>query len=206
MRTKSFFLSFALLFGAISVFSQREETLLGEKSWGFSGVWGGYHHQYTQFGATESYTPGGFFQFEFGKTLLVGWGHYRIDDQFNWKNTDQRFDARFNVAKLGWMFMSHKAVHPVLNVDFGRGWVNLDNTRDRVVLIQPAAGIEFNVFRWFRVGLEGGYRFVNDSDLAGISDADLSGAFGQASLKFGFSWGRNHKKSADHKKIQGSDD
>lgn len=199
MRTKSCFFLFSFLLCTYTLFSQREETLLGQKSWGFSGIWGGYHHQYTQFGATEAYNRGGFFTFEFGKSLTLGWGHYRLDHEFDWELTDKAFDARFNVAKIGYAFMPYKAIHPTLNVDLGRGWVDLGDERDRVVVVQPAAGVEFNVFRWFRVGLEGGYRFVNDSDLPAISDDDLSGPYGQATLKFGFSWGRFHKRSEPKK-------
>ena len=62
--------------------------------------------------------------------------------------------------------------------------------------MQPSAGVEINVFRWFRLGLEGGYRFVNDNDIAAIQDTQIEGAYGQASLKFGFSWGRFHKRKS----------
>jgi hypothetical protein len=49
--------------------------------------------------------------------------------------------------------------------------------------------------------LDGGYRFVNDSSISGLSDQELSGWFGQATAKFGFSWGRYHKKTTDKPKV-----
>lgn len=197
MRTKSGFLLLAALFLSVQMYAQREETLLGSRSWGFSGIWGGYHHQYTGFKGDDLFNRGGFFQFEFGKSLLIGWGHYRLDDRFIWPGTDQRFDFRFNVAKIGYQFMPYKAVHPHVNFDFGRGWVGLGaQPTDRVSVLQPSAGIEINVFRWFRVDLDGGYRFIRDSDTPGITNTDLSGAYASATLKFGFSWGRYHRKSS----------
>jgi ribonucleoside-triphosphate reductase len=42
-----------------------------------------------------------------------------------------------------------------------------------------------------------GYRVGTDSDLANLNDRQLSGAFGQATLKFGFSWGRFRKNERD---------
>ena len=64
---------------------------------------------------------------------------------------------------------------------------------DKIFVVQPAAGVEINIFRWFHLGLQGGYRFVTDSSIAGLSDKQLSGAFGQATLKFGWSWGRSNQ-------------
>jgi hypothetical protein len=84
-------------------------------------------------------------------------------------------------------------------VDYGRGTARLGDVNDRVYVVQPSAGIEINVFRWFRLGLEGGYRFVSDSNIPELSNQQLSGAFGQASLRFGFSWGRFHKKDSGKK-------
>ncbi|MBU6340295.1 MAG: hypothetical protein KGS48_02265 [Bacteroidetes bacterium] len=195
MSTKSCFIAFLMMICSFSVFAQREETLLGDRNWGFSGIWGGYTHQYTQFNSREAYNPGGFFVFEFGKALTIGWGHNDLQDRLIWEGTDRNFDIHTNFLKLGYSFIPYKAVHPTLNVDFGRGKMRLGDVNDRVVLIQPAVGVEINVFRWFRLGLEGGYRFVQDSDIPEISDNNLSGPFGQASLRFGFSWGRYHKRN-----------
>jgi hypothetical protein len=185
-----------LLFSTVS-YSQREETVLGERGWGFSGIWGGYHHQYTAYGNSDEFNRGGFFGFEFGKSLTVGWGHYRVTDPFNWQDVEsQKFDFKWNTFKLGYAFIPYKAIHPVVNFDFGRGKVSLAGLEDRVFVMQPSAGLEINVFRWFRLGLEGGYRFVNNSDIAAVPRDQIEGAYGQASLKFGFSWGRFHKRKS----------
>ena len=201
MRTKSCFLALALLFSTLSVFAQREETVLGERGWGLSGLWGGYTHAYTSYDNTDGFNRGGFFGFEFGKSLFVGWTQYSLRDDITLGNGEnQKFDFRFRGGKIGYAFLPYKAVHPVLNVEIGRGRASLQNEgNDDLFIIQPAAGVEINVFRWFRLGLEGGYRFARNSDYVSLNDQDLSGAFGKATLKFGFSWGRYHKKQ-DYKK------
>lgn len=196
MNIKLAFLLLTVPLFSASLSAQREETLLGERGWGLSGVWGGYKHQYAQFGVNnEAFNRGGFFGFEFGKSLYLGWGRYELEDAFNWNATEgRRFDLRWNAGTLSYAFVPHKAVHPVLNVDFGRGRAKLQGVgEDRIFIVQPSAGIEVNVFRWLRLDLEGGYRFIKETDLEPLRDADLSGAFGQAALKFGFSWGKMRK-------------
>ncbi|MFN0216253.1 MAG: hypothetical protein ACKVT2_18490 [Saprospiraceae bacterium] len=200
--TRSLFLAFALLCTLNPLVAQKEETVVGNRGLGFSGIWGGSRHQLTQFGnnGKTSYVAGGFFGFEFGKALLVGWGHNSLMDEFKWDDIeDQQFDMRWNRWMLGYGFKNYKAVHPQIGVDFGRGRVELGEVSDRIFVVQPSAGLEINVFRWFHIGVDGGYRFVNDSSIPGLSNQDLSGWFGQASLKFGFSWGRYHKKNKDSK-------
>jgi len=196
MRTKSCFLAFAILFAALPAFSQREETVLGERGWGLSGIWGGYSHQYTSYDKTDGFNRGGFFGFEFGKSLFVGWTHYSLrDDIVLDQNDNQRFDFRFNGGRIGYAFLPYKAVHPLLCIELGRGRAKLAGEgNDDMFIMQPSAGVEINVFRWFRIGLEGGYRFARNVDYVSLSDSDISGPFAQASLKFGFSWGRYHKR------------
>jgi len=201
-HTKSVFFALALLTSMNSLFAQKEETLVGSRGLGFSGIWGGSKHQLTQFGngGKTSYVAGGFFGFEFGKALLVGWGHYNLMDEFKWDNIEnQQFDMRWNPMVLNYGFKNYKSIHPQVGVDFGRGRVELGDVKDRIFVVQPTAGVEINVFRWFHIGLDGGYRFVSDSSIPTLSDEALSGWFGQASLKFGFSWGRYHKKKSENK-------
>jgi hypothetical protein len=197
MRTKPFFLVFALLLSVISAQAQREETVLGSRSLGFSGIWGGSKHQMTRFGSTNNYVNGWHFGLEFGKALTIGVGSFELHDNLQWDNQPgQDFDMDWRVVSLGYGFQKFRAVHPIIGVDAGRGNVRFANeNEDRVFVVQPSAGVEINLLRWCHLALEGGYRFVTDSNIS-LTDRQLSGAFGQATLKFGFSWGR-YRKSAD---------
>ncbi|MBK8921145.1 MAG: hypothetical protein IPM81_06485 [Saprospirales bacterium] len=191
MRTKFCLLTLSLLFSVFTAQAQSEETVLGSRNLGFSGIWGGSKHQLTRYGNTNNYVNGWHFGLEFGKALQIGVGGYNINDYILWNNQPgQEFDMKWRVVSLGYGFQNFRAVHPIVQVDAGRGKVKLAGEgEDHVFVIQPSAGVEINIFRWFHLGLEGGYRFVTDSNLS-LSDQQLSGAFGQASLKFGFSWGR----------------
>ncbi|MBL7774621.1 MAG: hypothetical protein JNK89_01385 [Saprospiraceae bacterium] len=195
MRTKFCFLALGL-FLTFAAQAQREETVLGSRNLGFSGIWGGYKHQLTRFGSTNNYVNGWHFGLEFGKALTIGIGGYNLEDYILWdKQPGQEFDMKARTLNLGYAFQSYRAIHPIVNLEAGHGkFKYAGEGEDRVFLIQPSAGVEINIFRWFHLALEGGYRFISDSDLS-LSDNQLSGAFGQASLKFGFSWGRYRKHS-----------
>jgi len=200
MRTKISFLAITLIFSVLTLQAQREETVLGSRNLGFSGIWGGSKHQISRFGNDNQYVHGWHFGFEFGKALTIGFGGYNLHDDILWNNVPgQRFDMNWRTLNLGYAIQSYRAIHPMINLDAGRGKVKLldEGIDDRVVIIQPSAGVEINILRWFHLGLEGGYRFVTDSDLPSLNDRQLSGAFGQATLKFGFSWGRYRKNERD---------
>jgi hypothetical protein len=199
---KYFFLAIALFIGLNGLFAQRERTVVGSRGLGLSGIWGGSKHQLTQFGSNDkmSYVSGGGIGLEFGKALLVGWTRYNLTDEFNWDNIEnQEFDLRWNSLALTYGFKNYKTFHPQIGVEVGRGKTTLGDVTDRVLVVQPSAGLEINVFRWFHLGLDGGYRFVGDNSIAALSDQALSGWYAQASLKFGFSWGRYHKKMPNSK-------
>jgi hypothetical protein len=199
-HTKLFFLAFALL-SSLQLMAQKEETVIGDRGLGFSGIWGGYKHQLTQFGNTTSYVNGGFFGFEFGKSLLIGWGNYALIDDFRWDGIqNQQFDMKWRPFLLQYGIKNFKSIHPQVGFEIGRGKVELgENIDKRILVMQPSAGLEINVFRWFHLGLDGGYRFVSDVALEGLSNEELSGWYGQATFKFGFSWGRYRNKKSDNK-------
>ncbi len=198
MKFRALFLFFLL--GAVGTLSaQKENTLF--RSYALSGIWGGSKHQVAQFGDTRSYMSGGHFGLEFGKSLFIGFNSMSLKSDPRWDELqNQPFGLNWRGGTVGYSFAAHRAIHPVINVDFGPGKVRLNNQVDRIFAVQPTAGIEVNIFRWLHLGLEGGYRFIGDSNIEGLSDDQLSGAFGQATLRFGWSWGRTHyhKKPRKH--------
>lgn len=198
-HSKLFLLMLSLLF-ALNLSAQREQTIAG-RTHGWTGLWGGYRHQLTQFNNSTSYINGGFFGFEFGKALLIGWGRYSLIDEFEWDNLDnQQFDLHWSPFIAQYGFQNFRAIHPQIGFEIGKGRVELGDRKDRILVMQPTAGVEINIFRWFHLCLDGGYRFVSDASIPNLTDRDLSGWMGQATLKFGFSWGRYHKKAPDNNK------
>jgi hypothetical protein len=197
------FFFIAIIFLSItSVSAQREETVLGHKGYRMSGIWGGSNHQLARFGSSNSYLHGGFFGVEFGKALQIGVSSYELQQDVKWNQVqNQTFEMYFRGLHLGYGVQNYKPVHPTFNIDIAPGRVKLDGEgSDHIFVVQPAAGVEINVLRWFHLGFQGGYRFVTDSGLPSVSDKDLSGAFGQVTLKFGWSWGRGNTKRFEKNK------
>lgn len=195
MQVKSFVFTALLAVVAITTTSAQKERTIGN---GLSGIWGGPKYQYATFGETASLMRGGSFGFEFGKSLYAGWSHYRLIEDLDWDQLQtQPFEFESYGGNLGYSFKSYKAIHPVLTLDVSRGRIRSNGSVDRVLVMQPSAGVEINIFRWLHLNLEGGYRFVGDTNIEGLSDDKLSGAFAQASFKFGWSWGR-HRDCRKH--------
>lgn len=57
---------------------------------------------------------------------------------------------------------------------------------DTFAVVQPEATLHLNVTRWFRVGLNGGYRFTAGVNRFGLDESDLDGPVLGGSLQFGW--------------------
>lgn len=170
--------------------AQRDESLFGPRHAALTGIWGGANHNYSAYDEEWSYLRGGHFALEFGNSILLGWSGARTRDEVTLKDGDGTFNFRYNAFMAGFTPMANKVVHPRLVLLTGRGRLNVNgNDDDRVFVLQPSVGVEVNVFRWFRMGLEGGYRFVDGIDYPSVSNEDIAGPFAQLDLRFGISWG-----------------
>jgi hypothetical protein len=202
MRTYQFiFAILAVVFLSNTALAQKEETILGSRGLRFSGIWGGTKSQITRFGESNSFMNGGVLGLEFGNALYLGYGTNRLSSDVKWFDVQlSDFKYEWSGPVVGYSFNSFKRAHPTVSVQAGQGnaWFN-ENQKDKIFVVQPSAGVELNVFRWFHVGLEGGYRFTSNTDVVGLTDSQLSGAFGQLSLRFGYSWNRNGWRSKKSK-------
>jgi len=174
-----------------SASAQRQETLFGRNGFHFSGIWGAFTNNYAFFEEDRGYTTGGNIGLEFGRSVFLGYAWSKLKDQIQVSGANTSFQLRQNNFILSIMPNARRVVHPILNFQTGGGQVTLsDGDSDRVYIFQPSAGIEINVFTWFHLGLQGGYRFLTDVDLPRIDRQDLSAPFAQLDLRFGISWGR----------------
>lgn len=173
--------------------AQSEETVFGKSGLRLSGAWGGSTVNLTAFDGDYAVLSGGFGGLEFNKTIFLGWAGYELVDEVTFTDLrPQSFNLSFNGPILGVHVKANKIVHPQVSLMAGGGRARLQDQlgRDRIFVIQPAVGVNINVFRWFHLAVEGGYRFVNGTDLNGLTDSTLSSAFGQLRFQFGWSWGR----------------
>lgn len=175
----------------------QEETVFGHSGMALTGFWINWHHQATSYDQSNTYLTGWMYGIEFGKAIYLGYGRSNMRDNVQWDDQpSQVFDMHFDAFRVGYAYKGYKAIHPVINVDFGTGRNTFAEVEDRVFIIQPGLGFEINALQWIRLSFEGGYRFNTGNDIKGISDSDLSGAFGQVVVRMGCSWGRHYKSPA----------
>ncbi len=188
----------ALMIGMLTatMFAQRDETIFGKSGLRLTGAWGANTTNLTFFDDDFAVVSGGYGGLEFGKKLFIGWGGYSTTNDFNIGSDVQNTDLNisYNGLMIGYAPFSHKAIHPKFTLLAGGGNLRMRGTgSDEILVFEPSAGVELNVFRWFRVGLDGGYRFVTNTDIL-VNDSEVSAPYGQVTFKFGWSWGRSRSK------------
>ena len=178
---------FAMTF---SLHAQKDQTVFGCNGIGITGIWGGYNTGVSTLGESFDVNRSGFFTFEIGKTVLLGWE--RLHGTYTNVSPEP-----YNMISNGFTFayspIAHKAVHPVFGLYAGNGRMEVDEETvldNNMRIIQPSVDLEMNIFRWFKLGATVGYRFAVNTDIDSLTDEDLSGPYAGVKLKFGWSWGR----------------
>ena len=195
MKKLIFIALFAIL--GTNLMAQREETIIGTSGWGFSGAWGGWNYNMGNFNKNFSSYQGGLWALEFGKKFYIGGLHYTLNNEPI--NSSANFSLRSNNLLLGFTPISYRPIHPIISVAVGGSKLrtSTETGEDAVLTLHPAVGFELNVTRWCHIDAQVGYRVVSNSEFTKFTNSDFSGVYGQANLKFGFSWGRYKNKSVD---------
>ena len=170
-----------------SAMAQREETVLGNRGLGFSGVWLDWKTNLSTFNGNYSPYYGFAWGLEFGKSLEVGGNHYKITGEQ--APNGKLFDLNSNGLLIRYAPRAEKPFHPVFGIVGSIGKLDIEGTNSSVFTVEPSIGVGINVLRWFHVDVDGGYRLVTGNKIVGYKDADFSGAFAAVHLKFGWSWG-----------------
>lgn len=174
---------------------RRERTLLGDLD--LSGAWGGPTYNYSMTGDDWALVRGGFGGLEFGEEVFLGYGGWKAREDFtvdDFSGDDPNATApRYDFQHSGFIFayspFRENAIHPRISTIIGPGKATVEGEgSDRFLVGQGMVGLELNLFQWFRLGADVGYRFANGVDLQEISDQDVSGALFQLEARFGFSW------------------
>lgn len=94
---------------------------------------------------------------------------------------------------LGGTFKPYKLIHFYSSVKLGWGAVDIEftdddfNYLDDISVIQPEAGMEVNIFRWFRIAGTASYRFVDGlSSNTGLKSDEFDGLGFNLTFRFGF--------------------
>jgi len=186
-------LFFSLLsFFVASLFGQQDETLFGGTKLAQTGSWAGFSYTPTKFLGKSSVQTGIDVKLEYNNSVFFGWQWRKTADELFIQdaNTTNQVDFGYHTFLGGYSFRTHKVVHPIFSVGVGRGKLQFDEGKDRVLVVQPSAGVEINLFRWMRLGIDGGYRYVTGIQQDNIASEDLSNYYGSVTFRFGWAWGR----------------
>ncbi len=185
------FTSLCFFLFSLSLIAQKEETVFGYSGLRMTGIWGGPSSGTSHYGENNVFHNGGFVGLEFNNSIFLGWGWYKIRDKVLFNDLPiQDFNLNYSGFMLGISAFPNKVVHPKFAFLIGKGTHQFQfEGNDRVFIFQPAGGLEVNIFRWWHLSLEGGYRMAINSNYINLSDADLSAWFAELKFRFGFSWG-----------------
>lgn len=187
---------FLVLFSALlstSLIAQ-EETLFGDLN--HSGGYGGPVWKIGQFGDESGMLSGGRGGWIINHTFAIGGGGYNsiIDISTGQKRNNSDLVMKFNYGGFEFEYIKHsdRLIHWTIHTLIGGGSVKLfeedtddEIEKDRFFMIEPSINADFNINKWFRVGLGVSYRAALGVDSDFLSDSDLSGLSGLIILKFG---------------------
>lgn len=186
-------LSTLALFISMSLMAQHE-TLLSDID--VVGGFGGPILEISQINGQVGADVGGG-----GALLLNGFflGGYGMGTEFPSINiTDGENQGAYDIKfKHGGLWLGYtqnpfKVAHLFFSTKLGWGRAELlsdtqDNIKDRIFVITPEIGVEFNITSFFRIALTGGYRWVNGiEDLpGGLDNNEFSSPTGTITFSFG---------------------
>lgn len=185
-------LAIVIVFSTIALHAQRDQTLFSESGIRLTGAWAGPTLAGTLANENIVRQTGTAFALEFNKNLLIGWSNTIVD----YPNIGSSIDFSYRGLFLNYSPRAYKAVHPTFGMLGAGGRFGSKATskkeQSNIWVAQPHLGVEFNVFRWFKLGLTGGYRlaFFVGNEFVSASSKDLSEPFVALNFKFGFSWGK----------------
>lgn len=178
------------LLGALSLTAQKEETLFNSADIRISGIWGSIDYNYSFFDEEYAYARGFNIGIEVSRSIFIGFARNSFREEPATGPDGRRIDLHYDGLLLGYAPNSERLLHPRVSFFAGGGRATLEGIDDDAVyVLKPSVGLELNATQWFRIGLEGGYRFVTYNDIPELSAGDLSSPFVNIALRFGLSWG-----------------
>lgn len=148
---------------------------------------------------------GGRMGFTFNRKFSVGLAAYGLSNNSNFM--DNRFSTTdplrigmvYGGLNMEYTLFSNSVIHFTVPVVVGATGVYVyeddgdffGNEYDEVensagFIVEPGVNVELNVFKFMRLDLGVGYRYVAETDLMYLTDADLTDLSFNATFKFGF--------------------
>jgi hypothetical protein len=194
---KNVIITIGIAMYATSLFAQKDETLFDGVN--RTGAWGAPIFEILDPGSDIQTTNGGGGGLVLNDFFLGGYGMgtARVSAVLQDQGRREQVNFKHGGFWLGYTPLQHKVIHPYASARMGWGkakYAATDNTtsqlveegEDSIFAITPEAGIEVNIFSFFRVAATASYRHVNGfRGLSSLQDEDLSGFGYTLTLRIG---------------------
>lgn len=176
------------LLGTITLVAQ-QETLFDD--FDIRGAFGGPILEIGKIAGETGADVGGGGALLINNFFLGGYGMGTSYPDARINNTNYNVRFKHGGLWLGYTLKEHKVAHLYSSVKIGWGRAQLRRDgetefSDRHFVLTPELGLEINVFDWFKLGLTGGYRWVNGINaLPDLNNEDFSSPVGILTFRFG---------------------
>ena len=199
MKVNIYLLLFFLIFGVNQVFSQ--EVLL-DKALSVSGFMS-ISPSVSDFNGNFAFSQGASAAAIFNQKFYVGFfaeSLWTSKDHGLFQNNDC-CEPAFGAAGLmvGSIIQPEKLIHFDIRTEIGLGALRIGDASQQVILfddfesdyepvfvVQPSAGVEINITKFFKINTHVGYRYVGYVDDVSYEVNSLNGITGQIGLVFGW--------------------
>ncbi len=183
------------LLAATTGFAQKDQTMFSDVD--RIGGWGAPIFEYTNLNKDVNVVSGGGGALVLNDFYLGGYGMGTASFTNTSIPTDESVKFKHGGFWIGYTPIQHRVVHPYASVKLGWGKANykqvdnLTNTefakqKSNIFVTTPEAGLEVNVFSFFRIAATASYRWVNGFDpVGGFKEDDLSSFGATLTLRFG---------------------
>ena len=184
-----------LLAATTAAFAQKDETMFSDVD--RIGGWGAPIFEYTNLNKDVEVVSGGGGALVLNDFYLGGYGMGTAKCSADGELLEETRRLRQGGFWIGYTPLQHRVVHPYASVKLGWGKANykllddltgneLSSQRSSIFVTTPEAGLEVNVFSFFRIAATASYRWVNGFDGVGSFDSDVLSSFGGTlTLRFG---------------------
>ena len=184
------------LLAATAAFAQKDETMFSDVK--RIGGWGAPIFEYSNLNKDVNVVAGGGGALVLNDFYLGGYGMgtTNLNNNEPLTNSNETLKFKHGGFWIGFTPIQHRVVHPYASVKLGWGKANyrlynntgneLGSQRSNVFVTTPEAGLEVNVFSFFRLAATASYRWVNGFDpVGGFKEDDLSSFGATLTLRFG---------------------
>ncbi|MCF8248174.1 MAG: hypothetical protein K9J37_23370 [Saprospiraceae bacterium] len=183
------------LLAATTGFAQKDQTMFSDVD--RIGGWGAPLFEYTNLNKDVNVVSGGGGALVLNDFYLGGYGMGNATYTNQNISFDESVKFKHGGFWIGYTPLQHRVVHPYASVKLGWGKANykqvdnLTNTefakqKSNIFVTTPEAGLEVNVFSFFRIAATASYRWVNGFDpVGGFKEDDLSSFGATLTLRFG---------------------